>query len=790
MDYSGIPDDLRALKQWGLFRKKWIPERKRYEKYPIDAKTGKWGKSNDPSTWTSFKEALAGLEKYHLDGLAFYFKPPYIGIDIDHVRDEMEQYIGGDQDDSNIVADFIQHTHSYTESSVSQTGIHIIVKGQLPGPRRRKSNVEMYPGGRFFALTGQIFGQPVDHIHTMEDQDFKYLYQEYIDADFDKVVNLPVTNNVGLSVHLSETEVIEKASNSTQGELFKQLMDGNWQQRYTSHSEADQALCNILAFWTAKDRTLMDSVFRQSKLYRPKWDAKRGKQTYGELTITRAINDTVNVYQPQTVSNEPYFTIKGQQQKDNPLLKDLSYTDTGLRNRFLKAYPKVIRYDGDRKKFMRFNGQRWQYVNYGTVSRMLDPVVQNLANEKIPNANKLGDDDLKAMEKSKRAFIRHSKNNVGKRAALNEVANFTMTDDTVFDQNYGQLNTPSGLVDLSTGEVRDTTPADLVTKITNAEILNQPTPIFGQFMHSIFPDHPELISFVMRLIGYTILGTTAEQRSVFLLGTGPDNQNGSNGKSTLVQLFFNVLGDYAVNIQPEVITANQKSSISDSSKDNQLANTKGTRLITTSEMEQGAILSEATLKRLTGNETITARRLYESPIQFMPTGTLWMTSNYMPTIQGTDNGIWRRLITIPMTAHIVKKDVHLMDKLLTEKAGILRQIIDGAIDYENHGLQIPQVCLDLAGQYREEMDTVALFLDDCFEHDDQARMSWNDISEIYDNWQRVNGVRMSKRKLNRELGNRLPRFHGHLDRGFKGIKPKTESGYIPLDLRVKDKKRR
>lgn len=783
MNYTKIPKELRGLKQWGCFIKKWQPERKKYTKIPVDAHNGYGGRSNDPTSWVTFDEALAAIDKYKADGLAFFFKKPYIGIDIDHVRDEMEQYIAGDHD--NIVADFIDHTNSYTESSISGTGVHIIVKGHIPGDRRRRSNVEIYPDGRFFALTGSVFGIPTENINKIADKDIKYLYDKYLDNETEKVVHLPQPS--GVVMHLSENEVIDKIQQSSQADLFNQLMAGNWQERYTSQSEADQALCNILAFWTAKDRSTMDAIFRKSKLYRPKWDEKRGKQTYGLLTINRAINDTVNVYEKLEAPQYDFSNIIGgdKQDKPDPMLRSRSYTDTGLRNRFLSAYPHEIGYNADRKRFMRFSGNKWKYINQGVVSRMLDPVVEAIQKEKLPgNTEKTETADI---QKAKAAFLKRSRNNAGKKAAMNEVAAYVMKDDSAFDNMTGSINTPSGMVNLSNGDIRNTTYRDLVTKITNAEVQNQPTPVFDSFMESIFPDHPELIPFIMRLIGYTTLGTVAEQLSVFLLGRGSGKQNGSNGKSTLVQLFFNILGEYATNVEPKVITAN-RGGMADSSKDNQIADTKGSRLITTSELEQGAILSESTLKRLTGNEVITAKRLYEAPISFLPTGTLWMTSNYMPIIKGMDNGIWRRLITIPMTAQITNKDIHLMDKLMTEKAGIMRKIVDGAVEYSNVGLQIPQVCLDLTAELRGEMDTVGIFLSDCCEitNNPNDRLPWDSLTSAYDIWKHKNDSAMSKHTLNREMGNRYERYRTKYERGFLGLKMK--SNYVPLEDRIHNKR--
>src|SRR5699024_9140408 len=120
---------------------------------------GQNAKSNDPNTWTTFDNALEELKlnSKDFDGLSFFFANGYAGIDIDYVEDDIMRYRSGDYED-NIVSEFMNATRSYTEVSQSGTGIHIIFKGEIPGNRRRKNNIEMYDEGRFFALTGKNLG--------------------------------------------------------------------------------------------------------------------------------------------------------------------------------------------------------------------------------------------------------------------------------------------------------------------------------------------------------------------------------------------------------------------------------------------------------------------------------------------------------------------------------------------------------------------------------------------------------------------------------------------------------
>ena len=71
---------------------------------------------------------------------------------------------------------------------------------------------------------------------------------------------------------------------------------------YGSHSDADLALCNDLAFWCRRDAALMDGVFRLSGLMRDKWDRRQSGSTYGALTIQKAISSCRNVYGDSTAA--------------------------------------------------------------------------------------------------------------------------------------------------------------------------------------------------------------------------------------------------------------------------------------------------------------------------------------------------------------------------------------------------------------------------------------------------------------------------------------------------------
>lgn len=765
--YGQIPAELKQLKRWGVYKKIWKPERKKFTKIPINPMTGNGGKTNDESTWTDFKTALAAVSRLNLDGLAFYFKPPYIGIDVDNVADDIEEFTHGDTD--NIVSDFMKHTNSYSEISLSGKGLHIIVKGTINGEKRRHKNCEMYEDGRFFAMTGNFFGNPDNNL--IREVNVDYLYKKYIEPE-SKVVDLFHPSTVKAN-DLATNDIIKAAATSRSGERFQRLYRGEWEGLYSSQSEADMSFANDLAFWTAKDFGKMDEIFRSSGLMRDKYDEKHGKTTYGVGLLNKAIADTSRTYQPKEQQKDDfYLSIPGvNQSRQKKRDKFYSYDDTGNAERFYDKFYKIAKYDTINRRFMYFDGQVWNEDKKYTVAKLFNRIVEELPKEPLHIVP--GEEDEKAAKEARGKFIKRSRQNAGKTSALNEIKKLIPATPDEFDTELNTVNTPSGYVDLSNGELHETTYKDMFTKITAAEY--SPTaeaPRWQEFLQQIFQADETLIKFVQKLFGYTLTGTMSEQNFIILHGKG-GNTNGANGKSVFVETLREILNSYAVTINPEVLLVN-KFGGTDSTTMSELSLMKGARMIATSETESDVRLSEALIKRMTGGEAITAKKLYAEPFTFMPTGTIWMSTNNKPIVRGTDHGIWRRLIFIPFLAQIPenKKDIHLKDKLMREKSGILNWAVDGALMWQREGLKPPAIVQAENNEYREEMDTVGQFLSEVADFGGSYRSSFTDIAETWDTWEKIHGSGMSKNKLNRELGNRYSRFRTKGERGFIGFKIK------------------
>lgn len=252
--YEKIPDELKRLKQWVCWQA--VPDNSRpgkTRKIPINASTGGQAMSNNADTWTSFAQAVAASVRF--TGIGFMFANGYFGVDVDDVEGAVEDYNNGITDD-NIVYEYIHTLQSYAEYSVSGKGLHVLCRGRLPLGGRRKNNVEMYDTARFFVMTGNPASEYTDIRDCTEE--VKTLHEKYIGG------GQPPTTGIKapLPLNLSESEIVRLAEKSKQGRIFSDLYQGRWEAYYTSQSEADMALCNMLAFWCRRDEQLMDRLFR------------------------------------------------------------------------------------------------------------------------------------------------------------------------------------------------------------------------------------------------------------------------------------------------------------------------------------------------------------------------------------------------------------------------------------------------------------------------------------------------------------------------------------------------
>jgi hypothetical protein len=256
-------------------------------KVPYSQRTGQRADSTARETWCGYEEAVRACEDHGYEGIGFVFTPEddLCGVDLDKCLDPETGELEG------WAREVIEELNSYTEISPSGKGVHVLVRATLPEGRNRKGRFEAYDRGRYFTVSGKhLPGTP----QTIESR------QEELRAVLRRVFGEESTNGHAKPVAptelvdngLSDSEVIQKALSASNGERFSRLWNGDTQE-YGSHSEADLALCRMLAFWTGGDATRIDDLFRQSGLYRKKWD----RNDYRNRTIKEALSGKTEFYE-------------------------------------------------------------------------------------------------------------------------------------------------------------------------------------------------------------------------------------------------------------------------------------------------------------------------------------------------------------------------------------------------------------------------------------------------------------------------------------------------------------
>lgn len=253
MSYTKIPAELQALHQWVTWRFEDQGGAKP-TKVPYNPATGRKASTTDASSWSDFELCCAAVAQTYYDGIGFVLSSsdPYTFIDLDDVH--------GDVEAADRQLRIFKAFDSYSERSPSGKGLHIIVKGSVPSGRKR-AYVEVYSDARFMTMTGEVFHPaPITPRHDLvtalwEQMGGAAIVETYAGDAFEKI---------------SDQDVINKAAAADNGEKFCNLWHGQWQQYYSSQSEADFALVNIIAFYTQHKAQIV-RLFRFSALgQRPK----------------------------------------------------------------------------------------------------------------------------------------------------------------------------------------------------------------------------------------------------------------------------------------------------------------------------------------------------------------------------------------------------------------------------------------------------------------------------------------------------------------------------------------
>jgi putative DNA primase/helicase len=252
-------------------------------------------------------------------------------------------------------------------------------------------------------------------------------------------------------------------------------------------------------------------------------------------------------------------------------------------------------------------------------------------------------------------------------------------------------------------------------------------PAFHAFLERVQPD-PAMRAYLRRIAGYLLTGATSAQELFLNLGRG------ANGKGTFYEALAHALGDYAAVLPIEAIRHNENRSGSQARPE--LARLPGARFVRISESDENERLSEGTVKKLTGQDTVEVRDLFKGIFEFAPQFKLVIYLNQKPKIMGTDDGIWRRirLIEWPVQIPEAEKDPELPEKLRREADGILAWALLGFAEWREIRLAAPASVRDATEGFRIERDPLIRFVEDCLVADPGKTMAASTLYALYKLW--------------------------------------------------------
>ncbi len=748
-----IPLSLRSAPQWVAWR--YITRDGKQTKAPVSPHDGSLADSTSGKTWGTFDDAFeACREDSSLAGVGFVFTAddPYCGVDLDNS-------IYADGNIKPWALDLLAQLDSYAEISPSRRGLKVFIKANKPGKRCRKAyhdgGIEIYDRDRFFTVTGErLPNYPLDI--NLRQQSLDLVYASVFGGD---EPGAAVSSNRGpspptddrASVALSDNEIIELACKKPRtGDKFRSLWDGNWNDHYNSASEADSSVVFTLAYYT-KDAAQIDRIFRQSKLMRSKWDQLHGIETYGATTIAKALSKVTKQYtpkkkRPNSQRSQPPANLGFPKSAIDWDFKS-DQTENAMAVEFIDGNQAKLRYVPSWKKWLAWDGKRWKVdVDTSRTTRLARRLVRNYW-------DRLQHVQSEKQQKEWADFCRcaNRKTTIENVVSLARCDARTTIDHELLNQNTYFLNLQNGTLDLSTWEFRDHRQTDSITQIANvAYDPKAQCPKWRAFIDLIFGSDDEAKRYIQALLGYSCSGDVGEHILPICYGSG------ANGKSTLWNAIVELLGDYAMLAPSKLLlgTTNEHDTV--------IASLYQRRLVAISEPDEGSKLREARVKELTGDEQITARRMREDYWSFRRTHKFWLSTNHLPQINGTDEGIWRRIKLIPFRVDLrqVTEPIPDYHKLLVreEGPGILNWLLDGFKDWRANGFIEPQSVIKETQSYRGSSDELGRFISDCCDVSPELVVASSDLFDAYRTW----GGDLSQIRFSKQMQTRF----AHSKRNF------------------------
>ncbi|WP_315507602.1 phage/plasmid primase, P4 family [Pyramidobacter piscolens] len=667
-------EELKEMRIWVCFT--LIEKNGRTEKNPISAYGTETGSdAAHAHSWVTYDEAVRAMNEKGYDAVGFALPDNMFFLDMDHmgVNDPFVQIR-------------LDRLNTYAESSVSGTGIHaygLMDGGRIPtcekdGKRKLdkafyqknpNNNMELYFGAitnRFAVFTGKIIRDAdiidcTDAVLLTLDKDMrrkdKQKYSEKRDGGDKEVF-----------------DIVASLMKQKNGEKFRRLYNDGDYSEYGSQSEADCALCAMIAFRTGADPQMIDTVFRSSALMRDKWN----RDDYRESTIEKGIEACHGTFHKSKMEHpdfirfnkqtgEPYVVVPLLAEHTRKNLRYLLVRDSGKQGLLKYVYEDGVyrlyaddMFKGCIKKFIEDYDP--EIVKIGQVSEAYQHIITDL--------NYVGQDELNADE-----TLVNFKN------CLLRVTADSLTLVPHTPNVYSTIQIPC----CWTGKP-------------------SPTPVFDSYMNTLTNGDAAVTELLLEVIGLVISNIKAwrTKRSLFMKGPG---DSGKSVIKTLTEMFVgkgNFIGIDLKEIEARFGTGA----------------IYGTRLAGSSDMSFLTVDELKTFKKITGGDSLFAEFKGQQAFEFTYNGFLWFCMNRLPKFGG-DDGEWvyNRIMVVdcPNAIPRDKQDTRLIDKLYAEREGIIFKAVRALQQVIRNGYRFtePESVTAARAAYQSDNSTVISFFNEC-----------------------------------------------------------------------------
>lgn len=411
------------------------------------------------------------------------------------------------------------------------------------------------------------------------------------------------------------------------------------------------------------------------------------------------------------------------------ITRDIAMTDMGMVDMFVRRYGESVRYCPELKSWFYWDRRRWVRDGAGFIMEVAKETTRSM----LRVATGLPDEDFK-QRWIQFAAKRQSFDRLRCMVELAKTVPAIVVRSSELDRDRWLFNCLSGTLNLRTGQVRPPRPEDLITKLAPVEFGRALVPVHWlEFLSLAMNDDEDMIGYLQRCIGMSLTGDTGAKVMFICHGSG------DNGKTVFSNVLQLLTGEYCVNADAQTFMDKNVSGIR-----SDLVRLKGARIVRTAETNQGNRLNEGLIKQLSGGNPITARTLFSEPVEFYPEFKPWLETNHRPIVFGTDQAIWRRLKLIPFTVNIpekvkalgypAKSREQVQAELTAELGSILVWAVNGCLEWQRNGLREPEKVSGATAQYREEMDRVKAFVDECCTADPDVKVSATALFQRFKQW--------------------------------------------------------